>query len=61
MNSKELWNLLESNNNEDIQSMVTMCIVYLIKKRNLRLKGILKGIKNCIKSMGGVNDVYRCI
>ena len=51
MSSKELWNLLENNSNEDIQSMVTMCIVYLIKKRNLELKNILKGIKNCIKSM----------
>lgn len=51
MSSKELWSFLESSSTEDIQTMLTMCVVYLTKSRNMKLKNILKDIKVCIKNM----------
>lgn len=51
MNSQELWNLLENSSNVEIQTMLTMCVVYLTKSRNMKLKDILKDIKNCINNM----------
>ena len=51
MNSQELWNLLENSNTREIQSMLTMCVVYLIKSRNMKLKEIIKDIKDLVKGM----------
>ena len=53
MTSQELWNLLENSNTREIQSMLTMCVVYLIKSRNMKLKEIIKDIKDLVKGMEG--------
>jgi len=53
MNSKDLWKDLESKTNEEIQVEISASVVYLIKKRNMKLKEILKDIKNITKMLGG--------
>lgn len=52
MNSKDLWKDLESKSNEHIQVEISASIVYLVKKRGLRLKDIIKDIKKISKQLG---------
>lgn len=51
MNSKQIWNLLEDMQTIDIQILISMSIIYLIKDRNKNKKNIIKDIKNtCTKA-----------
>lgn len=52
MNSKDLWKDLESKSNEHIQVEISASVVYLIKKRKLKMKDILKDIKKICKMLG---------
>lgn len=52
MNSKDLWEDLESKSNEHIQVEIGASVVYLVKKRGLRLKDIIKDIKKISKQLG---------
>ena len=45
MNSKELFNKLETLNDDDIELMISMSIRYLEKNRGFSFKDILNGIK----------------
>ena len=52
MNSKQLWNMLEDMQTIDINILVSMSVIYLIKDRNRNLKEIIKDIKNTCKKVG---------
>jgi len=45
MNSKELWNLLESLETADIQTLISMSVRYLEYNREIDFKTIIKNIK----------------
>lgn len=45
MNSKEIWDLLESLETKDIQVLLTMAVRYLEYNRNINFKTIIKDIK----------------
>lgn len=49
MNSQELWNMLENMNTTDIQVMLVMSARYLVLKRKVDKKQIIKDIKRFIK------------
>lgn len=49
MNSQELWNMLENMNTTDIQVMLVMSARYLVLKRKVNKKQIIKDIKRFIK------------
>lgn len=49
MNSKELWNLLESLETADIQTLISMSVRYLEYNRKIDFKAIIKEIKNTKK------------
>lgn len=54
MNSKDLWENLESKSNEEIQVEISASIIYLVKKRNLKLRKIIKNIKKVYKLVQNV-------
>ena len=49
MNSQELWNMLENMETTDIQVMLVMSAKYLVLKRNVNKKEMIKDIKKFIK------------
>ena len=49
MNREKLYELLEESTTKDIQVYTTMSIIYLIKARQLKLKDIIKDIKEAYK------------
>jgi hypothetical protein len=49
MTSKDMFNLLERQDNEQILIMVQMCVRYLVLNRKLKLKEIIKDIKKINK------------
>lgn len=49
MNSKELWEQLESMTTTDIQVMLVMSARYLVLKRNVNKREMIKDIKKFIK------------
>ena len=52
MNSKDLWEDLEFETIKDIQFKISASVIYLVKKRGLRLKDIIKDIKKISKKVG---------
>lgn len=52
MNRQELWNKLCDMETKDIQTLMSMSVVYLIKDRNKNLKEIIKDIKKIYKERG---------
>lgn len=54
MNSKEMWEMLESKSNEEIQVEISASIIYLVEKRNLKLRKIIKDIKKLYKLVQNV-------
>ena len=52
MNNIELYSLLENMQTKDIQVLLSMSIIYLIKDRNKNKKEIIKDIKNVCKKVG---------
>ena len=57
MNSKEIWNLLESLETKDIQVLLTMSVRYLEYNRNINFKKIIKDIKESKRVLD--NKYYR--
>lgn len=57
MNSKEIWNLLESLKTEDIQVLITMSVRYLEYNRGIDFKTIIKDLKETKKILD--NKYYR--
>ena len=49
MSSKDMFNLLERLDDKQIQTMLQMCIRYLVLNRKLKLKEIIKDIKKINK------------
>ena len=47
--SQELWNMLENMETTDIQVMLVMVSRYLVLKRNVNKKEMIKDIKKFIK------------
>ena len=52
MNSKKIWEDLEFETIKEIQVKICASVVYLVKKRGLRLKDIIKDIKKISKKVG---------
>lgn len=52
MNNIELYSLLENMKTKDIQVLLSMSVIYLIKDRNKNKKEIIKDIKNVCKKVG---------
>ncbi len=57
MNSKEIWNLLESLETADIQVLITMSVRYLEYNRGINFKTIIKDIKETKRVLD--NKYYR--
>ena len=51
MNSKQIWNLLEKLETQNIQILIDMSVRYLEYNRGLDFKTIIKDIKNTKKAL----------
>lgn len=51
MNSQKLWNILEDSKDNEIFTIITMSIVYLVKNRNYKVETIFKLVKNGVKEL----------
>lgn len=55
MNSKELYDILEKSNKEEILTYIAMSVMYLEKNKGLNINTTLKLVKNGIKYIKAKN------